>query len=94
MGWGGTRYKGHQFSCAQKLVSVYSSHRSDARAAESGGLEGLYDTPAGLELVFESGDEANYIVVFYNRSHRHGHLGDMSPEQFKGAYKVRHGGVH
>ena len=37
---------------------------------------------------------ADYIVAFYNRSRRHGHLGGVSPEQFEAAHKTRRHGVH
>lgn len=37
---------------------------------------------------------ADYIVAFYNRSRRHGHLGGVSPEQLEAAHKVRRKGVH
>jgi len=39
-------------------------------------------------------DVADYIVAFYNRSRRHGHLGGVSPEQFEMAHKVGCQGVH
>jgi putative transposase len=39
-------------------------------------------------------DVADYIVTFYNRSRRHGHLGGVSPEQFEAAHKARRQGVH
>jgi putative transposase len=39
-------------------------------------------------------DVADYIVTFYNRTRRHGHLGGVSPEQFEAAHKVRRRGVH
>jgi putative transposase len=39
-------------------------------------------------------DVADYIVSFYNRSRRHGHLGGVSPEQFEAAHKSRRQGVH
>src|SRR6201982_3385092 len=32
-------------------------------------------------------DVADYIVTFYNRTRRHGHLGGVSPEQFEAATK-------
>jgi putative transposase len=37
---------------------------------------------------------ADYIVSFYNRSRRHGHLGGVSPEQSEAAHKPRRQGVH
>lgn len=39
-------------------------------------------------------DVADYIVTFYNRTRRHSHLGDLSPEQFEAAHKPRRQGVH
>ena len=39
-------------------------------------------------------DVADYIVAFYNRSRRHGHLGGVSPEEFEAAHKARRQGVH
>lgn len=39
-------------------------------------------------------DVADYIVAFYNRSRRHGHLGGVSPDQFEEAHKVRRQCVH
>jgi putative transposase len=39
-------------------------------------------------------DVADYIMAFYNRSRRHGHLGGVSPEQFEEAHKARRQGVH
>ncbi len=39
-------------------------------------------------------DVADYIVIFYNRTRRHSHLGGVSPEQFEAAHKVRCQGVH
>lgn len=39
-------------------------------------------------------DVADYIVAFYDRTRRHGHLGGMSPEQFEAAHTVRRRGVH
>jgi putative transposase len=39
-------------------------------------------------------DVADYIVTFYNRTRRHGHLGGVSPEQFEAAHKLRRRGVH
>jgi putative transposase len=39
-------------------------------------------------------DVADYIVAFYNRSRRHGHLGGVSPEQFEAAHKAQRQGVH
>jgi len=41
-----------------------------------------------------SADVVDYIVAFYNRSRRHGHLGGVSPEQFEEAHKPRCQGVH
>jgi putative transposase len=38
-------------------------------------------------------DVADYIVAFYNRSRRHGHLGGVSPERFEAAHKARRQGV-
>jgi putative transposase len=34
-------------------------------------------------------DVADYIDRFYNHTHRHSHLGGMSPEQFEAAQKSR-----
>jgi putative transposase len=34
-------------------------------------------------------DVADYIVLFYNRTRRHSHLGGISPEQFEAAHKQR-----
>ena len=39
-------------------------------------------------------DVADYIVAFYNRSRRHGHLGGVSPEQFEATHKTRRQGVY
>lgn len=39
-------------------------------------------------------DVADYIVTFYNRSRRHGHLGGVNPEQFETVHKARRQGVH
>ena len=39
-------------------------------------------------------DVADYIVAFYNRSRRHGHLGGVSPVQFETAHKTQRQGVH
>jgi len=39
-------------------------------------------------------DVADYIVSFYNRSRRHGHLGGVSPDQFELAHKVRRKRLH
>ena len=39
-------------------------------------------------------DVAEYIDTFYNRTRRHGHLGDVSPEQFEAAHKPRRKSVH
>lgn len=39
-------------------------------------------------------DIGDYIVTFYNRTRRHGHLGGVSPEQFEAAQKLKRRGVH
>ena len=39
-------------------------------------------------------DVADYLMAFYHRSRRHGHLGGVSPEQFEEAHNVRRQGVH
>jgi putative transposase len=36
----------------------------------------------------------DYIETFSNRSHRHSHLGGISPEQFETAHESRKQGVH
>jgi hypothetical protein len=39
-------------------------------------------------------DAADYIAAFYNRTRRHGHLGDLSPDEFETAQKCARRRLH
>jgi putative transposase len=39
-------------------------------------------------------DIADYIDAFYNRTRRHSHLGETSPEQYETVFARRQKGVH